>query len=69
MAPDASTQSPRWRMHRQAETNRFAKDYQIQAYEELLPSLGQDQTSTATPVQTAAPWTRRPNRSPKGVPA
>jgi hypothetical protein len=56
-------------MYRQEETTRFAKDYQIQAYEELLPSLGLGPTSTATPVQTAAAWTRRPNRSPKGVAA
>jgi O-methyltransferase involved in polyketide biosynthesis len=67
MGSDAATPSPRWRMHRQEETNRFAKDFQIQAYEELLPSLGQDPTSTATPAQAAAAWTRRPNHSPEGV--
>lgn len=51
MGPNASTGPPRPGVERRFETNRFAKDFQARAYEELLPIIGCCPSGTAAPAQ------------------
>jgi hypothetical protein len=69
MGPDASTGPPGLRVERRSETNRLAKDFQIRAYEELLPIIRRQPTTTAAPVQAEVAWTPSHHNSQKGVAA
>ena len=69
MGPDASTGLPGLRVERRSETNRLAKDFQVRAYEELLPILRRCCATTATTVQADVVWTPSKRNSQKGVAA
>jgi hypothetical protein len=69
MGPDASTSPPGLRIERRAETNRLAKEFQAQAYEELVPSRRRNPTPTAAPVPAAGARTTHHPNSEKGVAA
>jgi hypothetical protein len=65
--PDASTGPPGLRVERRAETNRLAKEFQAQAYEELMPRRRGPTPAAMVPVAGAGPSSHRPSQ--KGVAA
>ena len=69
MGPDASTGPPGLRVERRSETNRLAKDFQGQAYEELVPIRRRGPTTTAATVPAAVAGTPSHHNSQKGVAA
>jgi hypothetical protein len=69
MGPDVSTGPPGLRVERRSETNRLATDFQVRAYEELLPMLRRCSRTTAATVQADVAWTPSKRSSQKGVAA
>lgn len=69
MGPDASTGPPCPDVERRFETNRFAKDFQARAYEELLPVIRRCPTKVAAGVPTAVVWDETERTQAQGVAA
>ena len=69
MGPDAPAGPPSLRVERRAETNRLAKDFQAQAYEELLSGCRRGPTTTAAAVSAAVAGTSTSHQAQKGVAA
>jgi hypothetical protein len=57
MKPEASQGPACPGIHRLFETNRLAKDFQAQAYEEALPTIGCSRTGAAMSAQAKEAWT------------